>query len=90
MFPEELPRRCIKMFSWKGANICDPFSGAGTTAVVCKKLNRNFIGFEISQDYCNISKKRLQEIDMPLAVKTEGGNGLPPTDKSMCIRPTIL
>lgn len=59
MFPEELPKRCIKMLSWVGANVLDPFCGAGTTGVVCKKLKRNFIGFEISRDYCEISRKRL-------------------------------
>lgn len=64
MFPEELPKRCIKMFSWVGATICDPFNGAGTTAVVCKKLNRKYIGFEISSEYINITNKRLELLRM--------------------------
>jgi site-specific DNA-methyltransferase (adenine-specific) len=64
MFPEELPKRLIKMFSWIGANVCDPFSGLGTTAVVCKKLNRNFIGFEISEDYVKKSLERLSKVEV--------------------------
>ena len=63
MFPEELPKRCIKMFSYIGNTVLDPFNGAGTTAIVCKKLNRNYIGFEISKDYCTKSEERLKEIE---------------------------
>jgi len=60
MFPEELPRRCIKLFSYTDSMVLDPFSGAGTTAVVCKELGRNFIGFEISEKYCKIAEERLK------------------------------
>jgi len=63
MFPEELPKRCIKMFSYVNNTVLDLFNGLGTTAVVCKKLNRNYIGFEISKEYCIKSEKRLKEID---------------------------
>lgn len=63
MFPEELAKRCIKMFSWTDATVLDPFMGAGTTAVVCKKLNRKFIGFEISKEYCAIADKRINEVE---------------------------
>lgn len=41
--------------------VLDPFMGSGTTAVACKQLNRNFIGFEISEDYCKIANKRLTQ-----------------------------
>lgn len=58
MFPIELPLRCIKMFSWIGATVLDPFSGAGTTCKAAKELSRNYLGFEISKEYCNISKDR--------------------------------
>lgn len=61
MFPEELPKRLIKMFSYVGDTVLDPFSGAGTTSVVAKKLKRNYVGFEISENYCNITNKRLSE-----------------------------
>lgn len=61
MFPIELPRRLLKMFSWKGSLVYDPFSGAGTTAVACKENNRDFIGSEISKDYYNLSIKRISD-----------------------------
>lgn len=61
MFPEELPKRLIKMFSWKGALVVDPFNGAGTTCKVAKELGRQYIGFEISKDYCDIANKRISE-----------------------------
>jgi site-specific DNA-methyltransferase (adenine-specific) len=60
-FPEELPKRCIQMFSYKGALVYDPFSGSGTTAVVAKKLGRNYIGSEISKEYIDIAKGRLAQ-----------------------------
>lgn len=60
MFPEELPKRCIKMFSYTGNTVLDPFNGLGTTAVVCLKLNRNYIGFDISKEYCKKSEERLK------------------------------
>lgn len=62
MFPEELPKRCMKMFSWVGAAVLDPFMGSGTTAKAALLYNRNFIGFEISDQYCDIAKKRLSLI----------------------------
>ena len=46
--------------------ILDPFLGSGTTAVACKRLNRRFIGIEISEKYCEIAKNRLQNVVEPL------------------------
>jgi site-specific DNA-methyltransferase (adenine-specific) len=63
VFPEEIPKRLIKMLSWKNATVLDPFMGAGTTGVVCKKLNRNFIGIEISEEYWKIAQKRINKIE---------------------------
>lgn len=60
MFPVELPVRCIKMFSWIGSVVYDPFMGAGTTAVACKLHNRNFIGSEISAAYCKTARERIR------------------------------
>jgi modification methylase len=58
MFPEELPHRLIKMFSFVGEIVLDPFLGSGTTSLAAKKLDRNSVGFEINPDYrSNIEKK---------------------------------
>lgn len=54
-FPEELPYRCMKLFSYKGDLVLDPFMGSGTTARVAKRLERNYIGFDISQQYCDMA-----------------------------------
>lgn len=59
MFPEELPRRLIKMFSFTGETVLDPFLGSGTTSLVAKNLLRNSIGFEINNDFIPIIKKKI-------------------------------
>lgn len=51
MFPEELPRRLIKMFSYIGDTVLDPFLGSGTTCLAARNLERNSIGYEINPDY---------------------------------------
>jgi site-specific DNA-methyltransferase (adenine-specific) len=58
MFPEELPRRLIKMFSFVGETVLDPFLGSGTTSLAAEKLHRNSIGYEINESFLpNIRKK---------------------------------
>ena len=52
-FPKEIPHRLIKMYSFIGETILDPFVGSGTTMKVANKLNRNSIGIEINYDYCD-------------------------------------
>jgi DNA modification methylase len=64
MFPIELPKRCIEIGTKEGELILDPFMGSGTTAVACKKLNRNFIGFEINKEYINSANKRLEQSNL--------------------------
>ncbi len=59
MFPEELPKRLIKMFSFAGENVLDPFMGSGTTALVAKNLGRNSCGYEINPDFIPIIKQKL-------------------------------
>lgn len=58
-FPEELIERIITSTTAK--TVLDPFMGSGTTAVVAKKLNRSFIGIDISPDYCSMAQKRLND-----------------------------
>ena len=59
MFPEELPKRLIKMFSFVGDTVLDPFLGSGTTCLATKKLDRNSIGYEINEDFLPIVKEKL-------------------------------
>jgi len=59
MFPEELPRRLIKMFSFVGETVLDPFLGSGTTSLAAKNLNRNSIGYEINEDFLPIIEEKL-------------------------------
>jgi site-specific DNA-methyltransferase (adenine-specific) len=59
MFPEELPKRLIKMFSFVGDTVLDPFLGSGTTSLAAKNLNRNSIGYEINEDFLPVIKEKL-------------------------------
>ena len=59
MFPEELPYRLIRMFSFPNETVLDPFVGSGTTSSVARKLNRNSVGYEINSDFIPIIKDRI-------------------------------
>ena len=59
MFPEELPKRIIKMFSLKNEIVLDPFLGSGTTAKVALELNRNTVGYEINEDFIKIINQKI-------------------------------
>lgn len=58
-FPEQLANDHVLSWSNVGDVVLDPFMGSGTTGVVCKNLNRNFVGIEIDKDYFEIAKKRI-------------------------------
>lgn len=58
-FPLELPRRCIKLFSYVGDTVLDPFLGSGTTLITCHFLKRKGIGIEIDPRYFDLSVKRI-------------------------------
>ena len=60
MFPEELPRRLIKMFSFPEETVLDPFMGSGTTAAVANTLGRNSIGYEINPDFIPLIQERIK------------------------------
>ncbi len=66
MFPEELPKRLIKMFSFVGETILDPFMGSRTTALVAKNLYRNSIGYEINLAFIPVIQEKLniQQADL--------------------------
>jgi site-specific DNA-methyltransferase (adenine-specific) len=61
MFPEGIPYRLIKLFSYVGDIVLDPFNGVGTTTLVANKLNRSYIGIDISKKYCEVAEKRIRE-----------------------------
>jgi len=60
MFPEELPRRLIKMFSFIGEIVLDPFTGSGTTSLAAKNLERSSIGYEINPEFIPFIKEKLE------------------------------
>lgn len=59
MFPEELPKRLIKMFSFVGDTVLDPFLGSGTTSLAAKNMNRNSIGYEINEAFLPTVKEKI-------------------------------
>ncbi len=59
MFPEELPKRLIKMFSFVEDTVLDPFLGSGTTSLAARNLERNSVGYEINPDFEKIIRKKL-------------------------------
>ena len=61
-FPVELPLRCIKLYTFEGENVLDPFMGSGTTAVAAMLLKRRYVGYEIDQNYVKLAERRIREI----------------------------
>jgi site-specific DNA-methyltransferase (adenine-specific) len=61
-FPLELPLRCIKLYTFEGENVLDPFMGSGTTALASMLLNRHYVGYDVSKDYVSLAEKRLKEL----------------------------
>ncbi|TAN32626.1 site-specific DNA-methyltransferase [Patescibacteria group bacterium] len=59
MFPEELPKRIIKMFSFFGETVLDPFLGSGTTTKTARELGRNSVGYEINNDFLSVIKEKV-------------------------------
>lgn len=59
--PLFIMKRIINVFTKEGDLILDSFAGSGSTLIACKELNRNFIGFEISEEYCKIANERIEK-----------------------------
>ncbi|GAB4463401.1 MAG: site-specific DNA-methyltransferase [Bacteroidales bacterium] len=59
-FPIDLPYRLIQLYSFTTDIVLDPFMGSGTTAIAALKSNRNYVGFEISEDYITLTKQRVK------------------------------
>ncbi len=62
IMPEEIVKRCVKLFSFVGDVVLDPFAGSGTTLKVAKQLERNYIGYEVMSSYKDIIEKKLNSI----------------------------
>ena len=58
-FPIDLPYRLIQLYSFTTDIVLDPFMGSGTTAIAALKSNRNYVGFEISEEYIKLAKQRI-------------------------------
>jgi len=67
MFPENLADRTLKLFSFKGDIILDPFNGVGTTPKVAKQTGRRYLGIDTSEEYCKKAKERLKKVESPLS-----------------------
>ena len=68
IFPEELPRRLIRMFTFEGETVLDPFLGSGTTSLAAMKLGRDSLGFEINEAFLPVIQERL----LPASCKHQG------------------
>ena len=80
MFPEELPRRLIKMFSFTGETVFDPFLGSGTTTLAAINLGRNSIGCEINKGFVPIIRAKIGEPTLMAEHIYETDNGYKATD----------
>ena len=60
-FPVALADRVIKLYSYVGEVVLDPFVGSGSTCVAAANINRHYVGYDISNEYCDIAEKRIRE-----------------------------
>ena len=72
-FPEEIPGRLIRMFSFPGDTVLDPFLGTGTTAKAAVELGRNAIGYEILPSFVNMAEQRLRQAGTPVETHVREG-----------------
>ncbi len=60
-FSKSIPENCLKILSYENDIVLDPFMGSGTTAIVCEEMKRQWLGFEISKQYCQVTKNRIKD-----------------------------
>jgi len=63
VFPLETPRRAIQMYSFVGDTVLDPFVGTGTTAVAAKECDRDYVGFDVNEQYVEYARRRVDEVE---------------------------
>ncbi len=71
VFPEEIPRRLIKMFSFHGDTVLDPFSGSGTTLKVALQLGRKAVGYEVNPKFLNIIKDKVGSLNLKVVERKD-------------------
>lgn len=80
-FPIDLPSWFIKLFTQRGDMVLDPFVGSGTTALAAIELGREYVGIDINEEYCQLSRERTSGVQMQLLALKEQGiydyNGIP-------------
>jgi DNA modification methylase len=64
IMPEEIVRRCVRLFSFYDELVLDPFAGSGTTLKVAQELGRNFVGYEISESYKEVIEQKLSQVEL--------------------------
>jgi endonuclease YncB( thermonuclease family) len=89
MFPEGLPYRLIRMFSFVGEIVLDPFLGSGTTVKVALELGRNAIGYEIQPAFVPIIRRKLRTLFCPEVTILHRQRPLPPVDPPPNYRPSV-
>ena len=67
---------CIQLLTYEVDTVLDPFMGSGATAIVAKRTKRNFIGFELSEDYCSVANARLVGSEPKVVQKLDNGKAL--------------
>lgn len=77
-FPVELPYRCIQLYTYEGEVVLDPFMGSGQTAIAAIKAGRNYVGYDIEEEYVKLAEKRIKEFliehKSPKLFEFTGGN----------------
>ena len=63
-FPQELPYRLIQLYTFHDEGVLDPFCGSGTTCLAAMNLNRRYVGYEIVEEYVNLSRQRLASVQL--------------------------
>ena len=81
-FPLELPRRCIKLLSFPGDTVLDPFAGSGTTMIAAMTHNRRAIGIELEERYCHLTINRIKRECEASLRKSQLNKKLPASTKS--------
>ncbi len=74
IMPEEIIRKCVRLFTFVDDLVLDPFTGSGTTLKVAKELGRNFVGYEICESYKEVIGKKLAQISIEEYITTNVGN----------------